>query len=236
MKIEIINGVVLNDGEEIGFIEESVCTLRKPVGPTVKGAIKRESVITDLSFAVSKTPGLDRAAQAARKAQELEAARKAQELEEHPLVAVSSASSLAAMSDDELAAEMKRRGLIVDVQQHIQQHGAKESFLPDIVQPPVIERDLSAVDRLHKLAAEGKIPRPPEKHPAMGDKDPAYVAWFKAHATPAEIATRYPENRRVPASVREFQVAAEKLQGKLLGEKKDTDKANDFADVKEGAE
>ena len=216
MKIEIKNGVVLNDGEEIGFIEESVCTLRKPVGPTVKGAIKRESVITDLSFAVSKTPGLDQAAKAAR---------KAQELEEHPLVVVSSTPSLADMSDDELAAEMKRRGLIQE---------APET--PAVVQPPVIERDLSAVDRLHKLAEEGKIPRPPEKHPAMGDKDPAYVAWFKTHATPAEIATRYPENRRVPASVREFQAAVEKLQGKLPGEKKDTDKANDFSDVKEGAE
>lgn len=199
MKIKIINGVVLNDGEEIGFIEESVCTLRKPVGPTVKGAIKKAAGLSALTFVVSDAPDEEEA--------------------DAPT------PSLADMSDDELAVEMKRRGLIQE---------APET--PAVVQPPVKERDLSAVERLHKLAEEGKIPRPPEKHPAMGDKDPAYVAWFKAHATPAEIATRYPENRRVPASVREFQEAAAKLQGKLPGEKKDTDKANDFSDVKEGAE
>lgn len=204
MKIEVHKhpieegSVVTNDGEPIGTIAEGVCTLQKPVGPTVKGAIKKAASLAALTFVVSDAPDEEEA--------------------DAPT------PSLADMSDDELAAEMKRRGLIQE---------APET--PAVVQPPVVERDLSAVDRLHKLAEEGKIPRPPEKHPAMGDKDPAYVAWFKTHATPAEIATRYPENRRVPASVREFQEAAEKLQGRLPGEKKDTDKANDFSDVKEDA-
>lgn len=207
MKIEIINGVVLKDGAEIGVIEDSICRLKNKVGPTVKGAIRRESVLSELTFIVGNAP------------------------DEEDVNAPT--PSLADMSDDELAAEMKRRGLIVESEYD---GHSKLANPPAVVQPPVIERDLSAVDRLHKLAEEGKIPRPPEKHPAMGDKDPAYVAWFKTHATPAEIATRYPENRRVPASVREFQAAVEKLQGKLPGEKKDTDKANDFSDVKEGAE
>lgn len=206
MKIEIINGVVLKDGEEIGFIEESVCTLQKPVGPTVKGAIKKAAGLASLTFVVSDAPDEEDAG-------------------EGKGATAQTFQSLKELDDDELAAEMKRRGLIQE---------APET--PAVVQPTVKERDLSAVERLHKLAEEGKIPAPPEKHPAMGDKDPAYVAWFKTHATPAEIATRYPENRRVPASVREFQAAAEKLQGKLPGEKKDTDKANDFSDVKEGAE
>lgn len=210
MKIEIINGVVLKDGEEIGVIEDSVCRLKSKVGPTVKGSIRRESVLPELTFIVGSAPDgedeEDKGQIGMPKTNKAEA-------------------SLAFMSDDELAAEMKRRGLIQEVPE-----------APIVAQPPVKERDLSAVERLHRLADEGRIPAPPEKHPAMGDKDPAYVAWFKAHATPAEIATRYPENRRVPASVREFQAAAEKLRGRLPGEKKDTDKANDFSDVKEGAE
>jgi len=211
MKIEVHKhpieegSVVTNDGEPIGTIAEGVCTLQKAVGPTVKGAIKKAAGLVALTFVVSDAPSDEDA-------------------DENKDVDAPT-PSLADMSDDELAAEMKRRGLIQEA-----------SETPAVVQPHVIERDLSAVDRLHKLADEGRIPRPPEKHPAMGDKDPAYVAWFKTHATPAEIATRYPENRRVPASVREFQAAADKLHGKLPGEKKDTDKTNDFSDVKEGAE
>lgn len=193
MNIQIKDGVVTNDGDEIGIIQNSTCYLTAKVGPTVKGAIRKESGI-DLQFIVGDAPdegdGYGR--------DEVKA-------------------SLADMSDDDLAAEMKRRGLIQDAPE-----------VPAVVQPPVKQVDLSAVDRLNKLADEGKIPKPPSKHPAMGDKTPEYVAWFKAHATPEEIATRYPENRRVPASVREFQQAAEKLQGKLPGEKKDINKENDF--------
>lgn len=234
MKIEVHKhpieegSVVTNDGEPIGTIAESVCTLQKTVGPTVKGAIKKAAGLAALTFVVSDAPDEpeDEAplpdgiiADGTIPQDEFEEEMKRQHARKSPT------PSLADMSDDELAAEMKRRGMIQEVPE-----------APVGVQPPVKERDLSAVERLHKLAEEGKIPQPPEKHPAMGDKDPAYVAWFKAHATPAEIATRYPENRRVPASVREFQVAAEKLQGRLPGEKKDTDKANDFSDVKEGVE
>jgi hypothetical protein len=219
--------VVTNDGEPIGTITEGVCTLQKPVGPTVKGAIKKAAGLASLTFVASDAPGEpeDEAplpdginADGTIPQDEFEEEMKRQHARKSPT------PSLAEMSDDELAAEMKRRGLIQE---------APET--PTVAQPPVIERDLSAVDRLHKLADEGKIPQPPEKHSAMGDKTPAYVAWFKQHATPAEMATRYPDNRRVPATVREFQQAAEKLQGRLPGEVKDTEKANDFANVKEGA-
>jgi hypothetical protein len=206
MKIEIKNGVVTKDGEEIGKIDGDTCTLAAVVGPTVKGAIRRESGLPELQFIIGSAPD----GEEGDEGKEVDASKP----------------SLADMTDDELATEMKRRGLI--------QEAPQVTETPVVVQPPVIERDLSAVDRLHKLADEGKIPRPPEKHPAMGDKDPAYVAWFKQHATPAEIATRYPDNRRVPATVREFQQAAEQLQGRLPGEKKDTNKENDFTD-EEGA-
>jgi hypothetical protein len=201
MNIEIKNGVVTKDGDEIGVIQDSTCYLTAQVGPTVKGAIKKTAGV-ELSFVVGNAPD----------------APDAPEEEDSDSKDVDAPKpSLADMSDDELAEEMKRRGLIQEVKNE-----------PVVEQPPVIERDLSAVERLHKLATEGKIPQPPAKHPAMGDKTPEYVAWFKAHATPEEIAVRYPDNRRIPASVREFQAAEEKLKGKLPGEKKDTAPENDF--------
>jgi len=198
MNIEINNGVVTKDGDEIGVIQDSTCYLTAQVGPTVKGAIKKTAGV-ELSFVVGNAP-------------------EAPDEEDSDGKDVDALKpSLADMSDDELAEEMKRRGLIQEVKNE-----------PVVEQPPVIERDLSAVERLHKLANEGRIPQPPAKHPAMGDKTPEYVAWFKAHATPEEIAVRYPDNRRIPASVREFQAAEEKLKGKLPGEKKDTAPENDF--------
>lgn len=199
MNIEIKNGVVTKDGDEIGVIQDSTCYLTAQVGPTVKGAIKKTAGV-ELSFVVGNAPEITDEEEDSD-GKDVDAPKP----------------SLADMSDDELAEEMKRRGLIQEVKNE-----------PVVEQPPVIERDLSAVERLHKLANEGKIPQPPAKHPAMGDKTPEYVAWFKAHATPEEIAVRYPDNRRIPASVREFQAAEEKLKGKLPGEKKDTAPENDF--------
>lgn len=190
MKIEIKDGVVTNDGDEIGKIEGDTCHLLAKVGPTVKGAIKKASGLEALAFVVAS-----------------------EEPEEKPVVSL----SISELSDDALAAEMLRRGLI-----------AKEPEVPSIVQPEVKERDLSAVDRLHRLAKEGKIPHPPATHDAMGDKTPAYVQWFKTHATPDEYKTRYPDSRRIPASVRDFEIASAKLQDKLPGEKKDTAPTVDF--------
>jgi hypothetical protein len=210
MNIEINEARVSKDGEEIGMILGEICYLEAKVGPTVKGAIKKAAGV-ELSFVVGDAPDENDTENDTEEDKDIDAPPP----------------SLADMSDDELAAEMKRRGLI--------QEAPPVPETPAVVQPPVIERDLSAVERLHRLAGEGKIPQPPEKHPAMGDKTPAYVAWFKQHATPAEIATRYPDNRRVPATVREFVQAEEKLKGRLAGEVKDTEKANDFVNVKEGA-
>lgn len=193
MNIEIKDGVVTNDGAEIGIIQDSTCHLTAKIGPTVKGAIRKESGIVDLQFIIGDAP------------------EKEGEDDKGTL------PSLADMSDDDLAAEMKRRGLIQDAPE-----------VAAVVQPPVKRVDLSAVERLHKLADEGSIPRPPAKLPAMGDKTPEYVAWFKAHATPEEIAVRYPDSRRVPATVAEFARAEARLQDKLSGEKKDSNKENDF--------
>lgn len=199
MNIAIINSVVTNDGETIGSIQGDVCTTPQKLSGPVKGAIRKAAGNSELAFVA----GTDE--------------QRKQELEEHPLVITASS-----LSDDALAAEMLRRGLI-----------RHEPEAPTIIQPPVKRIDLSAVERLNGLAKDGKIPHPPQKHPAMGDKDPAYVAWFKQYATHDEIAIRYPENRRVPATAAEFAKAEEKLRGKLPGEKKDTNKDNDFSDKAE---
>lgn len=42
MNIKITKGVVTKDGEEVGSINGDVCTLLKPIGPTVKAAINKE--------------------------------------------------------------------------------------------------------------------------------------------------------------------------------------------------
>lgn len=204
MKIEIEGGVVTNDGAVIGAIYDSICHLKNKVGPTVKGAIKKASGIEALTFVVGEAPEDE---------------------------GETSMPSLADMSDDDLAAEMKRRGLIQDAPE-------APASTPAPVVAPQVEADkpargISAVQRLHDLAAKGQIPQPPAKNPAMGDKTPEYVAWFKTHATAEEIAVRYPDNRRVPASTAEFAAAQERLQGKLKGEKKDTGKENDFTDKAE---
>ena len=217
MNIEIKNGVVTKDGDEIGVIQDSICHLTEKVGPTVKGAIRKESGIVDLVFVTGTPEDFEREEKSTLTVEKIQKAKALLEASEAEFLVGEKEQIVADMSDDDLAAEMRRRGLIQEVKNQ-----------PVVEQPPVIERDLSAVERLHKLANEGKIPQPPAKHPAMGDKTPEYVAWFKAHATPEEIAVRYPDNRRIPASVREFQAAEEKLKGKLPGEKKDTAPENDF--------
>jgi hypothetical protein len=198
MKIEINEGFVTNDGAVIGTIDGNVCHLKNKVGPTVKGAIRKESGIVDLQFIAGDAPG---------------------QADEDKVEAL---TSLADMSDDELAAEMVRRGLIQDAPE------APAIVMETPPLPDSLRVTISAIERLHKLADAGQIPTPPAKHPAMGDKTPEYVAWFKAHATLAEIAARYPTNRRVPASTAEFFKAEAKLQEQLPGEKKDTPKENDF--------
>lgn len=220
MKIEIKEGgSVTNDGAVIGAIDGSTCYLKEKVGPTVKGAIRKESGIVDLVFVTGTPEDFEREEKSTLTVEKILVGEKEQ--------------IVADMSDDELAAEMKRRGLIQDV---------PEVTFPVLAPAPVVApqveadkpaRGISAVQRLHDLAAKGQIPQPPAKNPAMGDKTPEYVAWFKTHATAEEIAVRYPDNRRVPASTAEFAAAQEKLQGKLKGEKKDTGKENDFTDKAE---
>lgn len=79
----------------------------------------------------------------------------------------------------------------------------------------------TGLDRLLDLAAEGKIPPPPKHNPAMGDKAPEFVAWFKQHATQEEIEAKYPATRRLPKPG-DFEAAEQRrLNRKLDGEVED---------------
>ena len=76
----------------------------------------------------------------------------------------------------------------------------------------------TGLDRLLDLAVDGKIPAPPQHNPAMGDKAPEFVAWFKQHATAEEIAAKYPATRRLPKPG-DFEAAElRRLNRKLDGE------------------
>jgi hypothetical protein len=231
MNIEVNEARVSKDGEEIGTIKDGTCHLLAKVGPTVKGAIRKESGIVDLVFVTGTPEDFEREEKSTLTVEKIQKAKALLEASEAEFLVGEKEQIVADMSDDELAAEMKRRGLIQD---------APEA--PVLTPAPVVvsqveadkpARGISAVQRLHDLAAKGQIPQPPAKNPAMGDKTPEYVAWFKTHATAEEIAVRYPDNRRVPASTAEFAAAQESLQGKLKGEKKDTGKENDFTDKAE---
>lgn len=61
---------------------------------------------------------------------------------------------------------------------------------------------------------------PPPQHPAMGDKDPSFVDWYRQNATPEEFNRQYSAGRKLP-SMTEFSEGEKKQQGKLAGEKAD---------------
>lgn len=87
---------------------------------------------------------------------------------------------------------------------------------------PPVEPPKTGLDRLLDLVATGEIPSPPEHNPATGDKDPAFVAWFKAHATADEIAVKYPPDRRLPQPGDYEKGEHARLNRKLPGEVPDT--------------
>lgn len=169
MKIEIKNGTVTNDGEPVGTIENGVCTLTASIPPVIKGAIN--SIFgSKLTFVVEGSTGTG-------------------EVEEEP---EEETVRLDGLNDDELLAEIKKRGLIKD--------GESAS--------------------VGVAAEKSNIPPPPAQHPAMGDKDPAYVAWFRRHHSEEDFAAKYHDSRKLP-TVAEFQRGEQKMRGKLQDEKTD---------------
>ena len=66
---------------------------------------------------------------------------------------------------------------------------------------PSMPRNLSD---LEAAAEAGLIPMPPEKHPAMGDKTPAFVEWVRAHLSADDFQRHY-HRRKIPASMQAFE-------------------------------
>lgn len=59
MKIEINNGVVTNDGAELGIIQDGTCHLTQKVAPVIKGKIREVSGNAELKFLVGEAPDND---------------------------------------------------------------------------------------------------------------------------------------------------------------------------------
>ena len=89
MQIEIKDGHVFKDGEEVGTIKGSTVTLTKTIGPTVKAAIKRETGDDSIKFEIA-----------------------ADEPETETVSTGETVTVSAPMSDAELLAEMQKRGLV----------------------------------------------------------------------------------------------------------------------------
>lgn len=78
----------------------------------------------------------------------------------------------------------------------------------------------SGIARLMHAVEFEKIPPPPPTNPQMGDKDPAFVAWYKVHANDKEFEQKY-GNRKLP-SIAEFEATERQKFAMLANETKDT--------------
>lgn len=129
------------------------------------------------------------------------------------------------LSNEELLAMMEARGLMPTPPAEVARQAPVNNFAE--VNAGVYQDPLA---RIRALAVAGKIPPQPKAHPAMGDKDPAVVAWARAHATPEEFAAKY-QGKRVPMTAADYERAErERLTRKLPGEKADKGKEKDNDD------
>ena len=56
MKIEITEGVVTNEGAELGIIQDGICHLTLPCAGPIKGEIRKVASNPDLKFLVGEAP------------------------------------------------------------------------------------------------------------------------------------------------------------------------------------
>lgn len=197
MNIKIKDGNVYKDGEQIAIITGDVITSPKALGPTVKGAIKRETENDELTFVVGQA------------APEDEGESKD-------------------MSDDELLAELKRRGLVVaaPVAESAKVLTPAEQAQRDEMPVGMAEK-IAIFERLNDQAKKGKIPLPPIKHPALGVKTPSFVDWVKNYATPEEFELVYPPDRRLPTieAFNEGEAKRKRIQTETTDSKEDRGEA-----------
>lgn len=138
MNIKIKDGNVYKDGEQIATITGDVITSHKALGPTVKGAIKRERPNASFAFSVGQ-------------------------------VGPENVSEGKEMSDAELLAEMKRRGLVIaPVAESAKVLSPAEQAQRDEMPIGMVEK-IAIFERLNDQAKKGKIPLAPIKHPVHID-------------------------------------------------------------------
>ena len=174
MNIETKDGFVYKDGEQIATITGDVITSPKALGPTVKGAIKKALNIDKLSFIVAEIG-------------ETEAITREVVSKLHPSTGAFEVASRVekALSDDELLAELQRRGIAPK---------PDKTGIPN--EPQFNARILNKQELVAKFSA---ITPPPATLPDMGDKTPAFVEWVRSHATAEEFAVIYPAHRKQPS-------------------------------------
>lgn len=181
MQIEIQGNAILKDGEQIATFEGSTVSLFQATAPTVKGAIKKALGLDEVTFVV--TGG-----------------------------AVPQPVSTP-LSDEELLAELQRRGLAlnpapVPEMEHVEITPPDEDeelaellkLRPDLSFDEAAKiaryrKRMKALNRLSIAVASGKISALPKRDPAMGEKDPGYVAWIRKNATADEFRTIYGDSQ-----------------------------------------
>lgn len=148
MNIEIKGAIILKDGEQIATVDCSTVTSPAKLAPTVKGVIKKALGDESVTFEVEE----DAAQVGGEKAPE--------------------ATKLAELSDAELLALMRLRGLAP-------QAAPRPSGQPT-------ERENRFLTKQQILDSFAQIEPPPETLPDMGDKTPDYVEWVRRHASEEE--------------------------------------------------
>ncbi len=171
-------GVVLKDGEELGRIDGDTMTHHVPLAGVVKGQIRKEAGKPELQFMAKKNGITIEKIQAAK-------AMLDHDGPEHLEVAINP------LSIEELKSVAAKFGLAVtDPSPGIAAIASHTAIVKtdDIVQPGRPPRP--ALEWLLERANNGEIPQPPPMG-SEGDKTPAFIRWFKQHATPEEFEIQY---------------------------------------------
>lgn len=169
-------GVVFKDGEELGIIEGDKMLQNCSISGVVKGQIRKEANNPALQFEL-KPNGLT--------IEKLQTAR-AMLLEETPPEYVE--VPIKPITLEELKAMAAAHGLAISI---------PSEPIP-VVNPDFVVQEgrppRPALAELMEKAQRGEIPYPPQMG-AGGDKTPAFVKWFKEHATEEQFNAQYQGRR-----------------------------------------
>jgi len=229
--IEIQGTAILRDGENIGTITGDTAFLPKKPGPAILGQIRKAAGKPDLAFEYVAAPVAASTPQSiAPVVQSGQTANNEGESISRKPVAGSSVTvapeESSQSADDASPKTVRIPHSNTPLDSHLAMnygHGIPVTVAPSVANASSIEpmQEKTGLDRLLDLVEAGKIPAPPAHNPAMGDKAPEFVAWFKQHATAEEIEAKYPATRRLPKPG-DFEAAEQRrLNRKLDGEVED---------------